>query len=51
MANELKLKEGDKAPEFTAETNGGGKVSLSDFRGKNVVVICRFPYNQFLSID
>lgn len=38
MANELKLKEGDKAPEFTAETNGGGKVSLSDFRGKNVVL-------------
>jgi thioredoxin-dependent peroxiredoxin len=40
MANELmlKLKEGDKAPEFTAATNGGGKVSLSDFKGKNVVL-------------
>ncbi len=35
---DLKLKEGDKAPEFTAMTNGGGKVSLSDFRGKNVVL-------------
>jgi len=34
----LKLKEGDKAPPFTASTNGGGKVSLSDFSGKNVVL-------------
>lgn len=40
MANELelKLKEGDKAPDFTAATNGGGKVSLSDFKGKNVIL-------------
>lgn len=40
MANELvlNLKEGDKAPEFTAATNGGGRVSLSDFKGKNVVL-------------
>jgi len=35
---ELKLKEGDVAPGFTAATNGGGKVSLSDFRGKHVVL-------------
>ena len=40
MANpiELRLKEGDKAPEFTAPTNGGGRVSLSDFKGRNVVL-------------
>ena len=40
MANEiqLKLKEGDKAPEFTALTNGGGEVSLSDFKGKSVIL-------------
>lgn len=40
MANqlELKLKEGDKAPEFTVATNGGGKVSLPDFKGKNVIL-------------
>jgi len=40
MANEaeVKLKEGDKAPDFTAATNGGGKVSLSDFKGKNVIL-------------
>ncbi len=40
MANEmeLKLKEGDVAPEFTTTTNGGGKVSLKDFKGKNVIL-------------
>ena len=35
---ELKLKEGDLAPDFTANTNGGGKVSLSDFKGRNVIL-------------
>ena len=35
---ELKLKEGDLAPGFTAGTNGGGKVSLSDFKGKHVIL-------------
>jgi thioredoxin-dependent peroxiredoxin len=35
---ELKLNEGDVAPAFTAQTNGGGKVSLSDFKGKNVIL-------------
>jgi len=35
---ELKLKEGDKAPEFTASTQDGRTVSLSDFKGKNVVL-------------
>ena len=40
MANapELKLQEGDKAPEFSAAANGGSKVSLADFKGKNVVL-------------
>ena len=40
MATELKLKlkEGDKAPAFTAATNGGGKVSLADLKGKHVVL-------------
>ena len=37
-APEIKLKEGDKAPEFTAPTNGGGRVSLADFKGKHVVL-------------
>jgi len=38
MAIELKLKEGDRAPEFSAPTSGGGKVSLSDFKGKSVIL-------------
>jgi peroxiredoxin Q/BCP len=40
MAKELqlKLKEGDKAPEFSAAMNGGGNVSLTDYKGKNVIL-------------
>ncbi|HSY10515.1 MAG TPA: thioredoxin-dependent thiol peroxidase [Candidatus Dormibacteraeota bacterium] len=40
MAKELKLKlkEGDKAPEFSVNTNGGGKISLADYKGKNVIL-------------
>ena len=40
MAKEiqLKLKEGDAAPDFSAATSGGGKVSLADFKGKNVIL-------------
>jgi peroxiredoxin Q/BCP len=34
----LKLKEGDPAPPFTAPTNGGGVISLSELHGKNVVL-------------
>lgn len=34
----LTLKEGDKAPSFTAATSGGGKISLADFKGQNVVL-------------
>jgi peroxiredoxin Q/BCP len=35
---ELKLKEGDVAPDFAANTSGGGKMSLADFKGKNVIL-------------
>jgi peroxiredoxin Q/BCP len=35
---DLKLKEGDQAPSFNAETSGGGRVSLSDLAGKHVVL-------------
>ena len=40
MAKEikLKLKEGDEAPGFSAATNGGGNVSLADFKGKKVIL-------------
>jgi thioredoxin-dependent peroxiredoxin len=35
---ELKLKAGDAAPDFSAATSGGGRVSLADFKGRNVVL-------------
>lgn len=35
---ELKLKAGDLAPEFTAASSGGSVVSLSDFKGRNVIL-------------
>jgi peroxiredoxin Q/BCP len=35
---ELKLKEGDPAPAFTAATSGGGQISLADYKGKNVIL-------------
>jgi len=35
---ELKLKVGDKAPAFTVNTNGGGQVSLADYKGRRVVL-------------
>ena len=35
---ELKLKEGDKAPEFSATTDAGERLSLKDLKGKPVVL-------------
>jgi len=35
---ELKLKAGDLAPAFSAETSGGGKISLAELQGKNVIL-------------
>jgi len=32
------LKEGDKAPDFSAKDQDGNTVSLSDFKGKNVIL-------------
>ncbi len=32
------LKEGDKAPAFSLESDSGGRVSLEDFRGKTLVL-------------
>lgn len=34
----ITLKEGDKAPAFSGKDQNGNKVSLSDFKGKKVVV-------------
>ena len=39
----MTLKEGDKAPDFTLESNKGGKVSLKDFKGKSRVVLYFYP--------
>ena len=35
---ELRLKVGDKAPEFSAPSSGGKTVSLADYGGRNVVL-------------
>jgi len=34
----LKLKEGDPAPAFQADTNGGGHLSLAELKGKHIVL-------------
>ena len=35
---ELKLQVGDVAPPFTVSTSGGGRLSLADYLGKNVIL-------------
>ena len=37
------LKVGDLAPDFTLNSTAGGKITLSDFRGKKAVVLAFFP--------
>jgi len=32
------LKEGDRAPDFQAQTDDGSPISLAGFRGKNVIL-------------
>jgi len=32
------IKEGDKAPDFHATADNGEKLSLGDFRGKNLIL-------------
>jgi len=34
----MSVEEGDKAPDFTVTTDGGGSVSLKDFKGRKVVL-------------
>ena len=34
----ITLKKGDKAPAYTAQTSGGGEVSLNEFLGRHVVL-------------
>ena len=37
------LKMGDTAPDFNLPSTQGGRVKLSDFKGKNTVVLAFFP--------
>lgn len=37
------LKVGDEAPNFTLSSTAGAKVTLSDLKGKNPVVLAFFP--------
>jgi thioredoxin-dependent peroxiredoxin len=37
------LKSGDMAPDFELSSSAGGKVKLSDLRGKKNVVLAFFP--------
>ena len=39
------VKEGDSAPNFELMANNGTKISLSEFKGKNNVVLCFYPKN------
>jgi peroxiredoxin (alkyl hydroperoxide reductase subunit C) len=41
--SELKVKVGDRAPDFTLPAVGGGEISLSQYRGKKNVVISFVP--------
>src|SRR6266496_1028965 len=43
LDSQLKIKIGDKAPDFTLRAVKGGEVSLKDFRGKKNVVISFVP--------
>ena len=35
---EIKLQEGDKAPDFSAATQNGNRISLADLKGRNVIL-------------
>lgn len=43
-ASSAKLKLGDMAPDFTLTDTAGQKVKLSDFRGKNNVVLAFYVF-------
>jgi peroxiredoxin Q/BCP len=45
-AQELTLKEGDDAPDFTLQTDEGKTVKLSDYKGVSNVVLYFYPKDQ-----
>ena len=42
-AQEITLKEGDKAPDFSLQTDEGNTVKLSDFEGKANIILYFYP--------
>lgn len=45
MAKPIPLAVGELAPDFTLAATGGRQVSLSDFKGKQHVVLAFYPRN------
>jgi len=45
-AQEITLKEGDEAPDFTLQSDEGKTVKLSDFKGVSSVVLYFYPKDQ-----
>ena len=45
-AQEITLKAGDKAPDFTLRTEEGNTVKLSDFEGKSIIILYFYPKDQ-----
>ncbi len=42
-AQEITLKEGDKAPDFILKSDDGSSVKLSDYEGKSAVILYFYP--------
>ena len=47
-AQDITLKEGDTAPDFTLQSDDGKLVSLSSFRGVSNVILYFYPKDQTL---
>jgi peroxiredoxin Q/BCP len=43
MAQDAELKAGDPAPDFTLQASDGKTYTLSDFKGRQAVVLAWFP--------
>lgn len=46
QSQNLPLKEGDKAPDFTLKSDEGKDIQLSDFKGKSNVVLYFYPKDE-----
>lgn len=45
-AQDISLKEGDKAPDFTLSSDEGNTVKLSDFEGKSNIILYFYPKDE-----